>query len=71
VGLGTEVLFILAFGVLLLGPKRAVELLGRIARAKAQLELAARQLKNQLDAELEGHDEKQASPPYSNVAGEQ
>lgn len=67
-GFGTEVLFILALGVLLLGPKRAVELLGRIARAKAQLELATRRLREQLDAELEIHEEKQPSPP---IAGEQ
>jgi Sec-independent protein translocase protein TatA len=53
VGFGTEVLFILAVGVLLLGPKPVVELLRCIARAKARLELATRRLKQHLDAELE------------------
>jgi len=37
-GLGTEILFILMLGLLLLGPKQMHTLLGHMARAKAQLE---------------------------------
>ena len=52
-GLGTEILFILVLGLLILGPKQLHTLLGHVARAKAQLEEASRGLKSQLAAELE------------------
>jgi Sec-independent protein translocase protein TatA len=42
VGLGTEILFMLLLGLLVLGPKRLHAMLGRVARAKAQLENALR-----------------------------
>jgi Sec-independent protein translocase protein TatA len=51
-GLGTETLFILALGLLLLGPKQMHTLLGHVARVKAQFEEASRGLKSQLEAEL-------------------
>ncbi len=41
-GLGTEILFILMLGLLLLGPKQLHALLGHVARAKAQFEEASR-----------------------------
>jgi Sec-independent protein translocase protein TatA len=53
VGIGTEVLFILVLGLLLLGPKRLPEILAHVARAKAQFENATRSFKSQLEAELE------------------
>ena len=41
-GFGAEILFMLALGLLLLGPKRLPTILGHVARAKAQLEKASR-----------------------------
>lgn len=41
-GLGTEILFILMVGLLILGPKQLHTLLGHVARAKAQFEEASR-----------------------------
>jgi len=52
-GSGTEILFILALGLLVLGPKQVQTLLGHVARAKAQFEEASRGLKSQLAAELD------------------
>ena len=52
-GLGTEILFILMLGLLVLGPKQLHTLLGHVARAKAQFEEASRGLKSQLAAELD------------------
>jgi Sec-independent protein translocase protein TatA len=53
VGFGTEILFMLVLGLLVLGPKRLHTMLGHLARAKAQFEEASRGLKSQLGAELE------------------
>jgi len=53
VGFGTEILFVLMLGLLVLGPKRMHTMLGHVARAKAQFEKASRGLKSQLDAELD------------------
>ena len=53
-GLGTEILFMLVLGLLLLGPKRLPTILGHVARAKAQFEGATRSFRSQLQAELEG-----------------
>jgi Sec-independent protein translocase protein TatA len=53
VGFGTEILFIVALGGLLLGPKRLHTVLGQVARAKAQFEKTTRSLKNKLEEELE------------------
>ena len=52
-GFGTEILFVLIFGLLLLGPKRLHTMLAHVARAKAELENATRGLRSQLAAELE------------------
>ena len=52
-GLGTEILFILMLGLLVLGPKRLHTLLGHAARAKSQFEEARRTFKSQLAAELD------------------
>jgi len=53
VGLGTEILFILMLGLLVLGLKQLHTLLGQMARAKAQFEEASRGFKAQLAAELD------------------
>jgi Sec-independent protein translocase protein TatA len=53
VGFGIEILFVLFLGLLVLGPKRLHTVLGHVARAKAELENAARGLKSQLAAELD------------------
>ena len=50
---GTEILFMLVLGTLLLGPKRLRTMLGHVARARAQLQTASRSFKSQLEAELE------------------
>jgi Sec-independent protein translocase protein TatA len=52
VGSGMEILFVLMLGLLVLGPKRLQTLMAHVARAKAELENAARGLKAQLAAEL-------------------
>jgi Sec-independent protein translocase protein TatA len=48
-----EILFVLFIGLLVLGPKRLHTILGRVAKAKAEFENAARGLKSQLAAELD------------------
>jgi Sec-independent protein translocase protein TatA len=63
VGLGSEILFILVIGLLVLGPKQLHTLLGHVARAKAQFEEASRSFKSQLAVELEAtHQEGEANP---------
>ena len=52
-GFGTEILFMLMLGLVVLGPKRLQTMLGHAARAKAELENAARGIKSQLAAELD------------------
>jgi sec-independent protein translocase protein TatA len=53
VGVGTEILFILMLGLLVLGPKQLHKLLGHVARAKSQFEEASRSFKSQLAVELD------------------
>ena len=50
---GTEILFILLLGLVVLGPKRLQAMLGHMARAKAEFEHAARGIKSQLATELD------------------
>ena len=52
-GFGTEILFMLMLGLLVLGPKRLHTMLGHVARAKAKFEDASRGFKSQLAAELD------------------
>ena len=70
-GFGTEILFIVMLGFLFVGPKRLPTILGHIARAKAQLESAARNLEAELEVELEPqrHEEHGAADPKT--TGEQ
>jgi Sec-independent protein translocase protein TatA len=68
VGLGTEILFILMLGLLVLGPKHLHALLRHVARAKAQFEEASRGLKSQLAAELDAtHQEQETDTPHELV----
>jgi Sec-independent protein translocase protein TatA len=46
VGFGTEILFMLMLGLLVLGPKRLHAMLGHVTRAKAELENALPQRLN-------------------------
>jgi len=52
VGFGTEILFMVMLGLVVLGPKRLHAKLGRLARAKAEFENATRGIESQF-AELE------------------
>ena len=52
-GFGTEILFMLMLGLVVLEPKRLHAMLGHVARAKAELENATRGLKSQLGGELD------------------
>jgi Sec-independent protein translocase protein TatA len=68
VGLGTEILFILALGLLVLGPRRLHTLVGHVARAKAQFEEASRGLKSQLEAELDAtHQDRETNTSHELV----
>ena len=49
-GFGTEILFILMLGLLVLGPKQLHTWLGHVARAKVQFEQARRGFGAELDA---------------------
>jgi Sec-independent protein translocase protein TatA len=71
VGLGTEILFVLMLGLLVLGPKQLHGLLGHLARAKAQLEVASRSFKSQLAAELDAADPGGKTDDSHELAGEQ
>jgi Sec-independent protein translocase protein TatA len=71
VGFGTEVLFIVVLGVLLLGPQKVAAILGHIARAKAQLERASGDFKAQLSAELEPTSRNETATSHPKTAGEQ
>jgi len=53
-GLGTELPLLLAFGFVVLGPKRMQAMLGHVARAKAELHKASRAIKSQLPGEIKG-----------------
>lgn len=52
-GFGTEVMFMLMLGLVVLGPKRLHAMLAHVARAKAELENATRGIKSQLAADLD------------------
>ena len=52
-GFGTEILFVLMLGLLVLGPKRLRTMLAHVARAKAEFEDVSRGFKSQLAAELD------------------
>jgi Sec-independent protein translocase protein TatA len=53
VGFGTELLFIIVLGLVMLGPKRLHAVLGHLARAKAEFEKLSRGFQSQLESQLE------------------
>jgi Sec-independent protein translocase protein TatA len=53
-GFGTEVLFMIILGLVVLGPKRLHTVLQHVAQMRADFEKASRGVKSQLAAELEG-----------------
>ena len=69
-GLGTEILFILILGLLVLGPKQLHTLLGHVVRAKAQFEEASRGFKSQLAAELEATHQQGEADVSNEVVGD-
>jgi Sec-independent protein translocase protein TatA len=70
VGLGTEILFTLGLGFLILGPKHLHTLFGHVARAKAQFEEARRGFKSQLAAELDAAHQKGRTDASHESAGD-
>ena len=70
-GLGTEILFILVLGLLILGPRRLHTLVGHVARAKAQFEEASRGLKTQLEAELDATHRERETDTSHDMVGDQ
>jgi Sec-independent protein translocase protein TatA len=73
VGVGSEILFVLMLGLLVLGPKRLHAMLAHLARAKAEFEHASRGFKSQLEAELDPSslDGKTDSPQEAGGAAEE
>jgi Sec-independent protein translocase protein TatA len=69
-GFGTEVLFIVLLGLVVLGPRRMHAMLGHVARAKAELENAARGIKSQLTTELDAASGDGKTDPSHEMAGD-
>ena len=70
-GLGTEILFVLMLGLLVLGPKQLHTLLGHVARANAQFEGASRGFKSQLAAELDAAHQERKTDISHELVGDQ
>jgi Sec-independent protein translocase protein TatA len=71
VGFGTEILFILMLGLLVVGPKQLPTLLGHVARAKAWLEEAGPGFKSQLAGEHDAaHQEGKIDTSHELVGGQ-
>ena len=70
-GLGTEILFMLLFGLLVLGPKQLHTLLRHVARAKAQFEDASRSFKSQLAEEFDAAHHEGKTETSHECAGDQ
>ena len=51
---GTEIVFFVALGVVVLGPKRLQALIGHVIRAKHRFEEVAQGFKSKLAEELDG-----------------
>jgi len=71
VGLGTEILFVLMLGLLVLGPKQLHTLLGRVARAKAQFEEASHGIRSQLVAEFDAAHHEGKTETSHELVGDQ
>ena len=64
-GFGTELMLVLLLGFLILGPRQMHAMLGRVARAKAELDQATRSFKSKLTAQLETPPETPKNEPPS------
>ena len=62
-GFGTEILFLLLLGLIFLGPKQMHTMLRHVARAKAEFDRASRNLRAQLDSELETSAQRPTASP--------
>jgi len=71
VGFGTEILFMLMLGLLVLGPKRLHTMLGHVARAKAKFEEASWGFKSQLAAELDATHQEGEPDASHELVGDQ
>ena len=70
-GFGTELLFGFVLGFLLLGPKKLPAILGRIARAKAQLKQATHAFTTELDVPLGPQSQQPETNVQARTSGQQ
>jgi Sec-independent protein translocase protein TatA len=70
-GFGTEILFVLMLGLLVVGPKQMHALLRHVARAKAQFEKASGGFKSQLAAEFAAAHHESKTQTSHDLAGDQ
>ena len=61
-GFGTEILFFVALGVLVLGPKQLHAVIGHVARAKTRLQEVTRAFQSQLVEELDSKHPNRPKP---------
>jgi Sec-independent protein translocase protein TatA len=71
VGLGTELLFVVALALVVLGPKRLHAVLGGVARAKAEFEEVSRGFKSHLGAEFDASHLEAKSETSHELVGDQ
>ncbi len=69
-GFGTEILFILLFGLVVLGPKPLHAMLVKVARAKAEFKEVTQGFKSQLTAELEAEHQNGEQDSSHELAGD-
>jgi Sec-independent protein translocase protein TatA len=60
---GTDLLFVILLGFLVLGPKQMHAMLRHVARAKTEFDKATRSFKSQITAGLEAAPKSSASEP--------
>ena len=68
---GTEMLFVIVLGFLLLGPKQLPALLDHIARARAQFKRATHAFTSELDVALERQGRQQATSSETHMGVQQ
>lgn len=61
-GFGTEILFFVALGVLVLGPKHLHAVIGHVVRAKTRLEEVTKAFQSQLVEELDSEHPNRPKP---------
>jgi Sec-independent protein translocase protein TatA len=59
---GTEIIFFVVLGLLVLGPKRLHTVIGHLVRAKSRFEEVTRAFKSQLVEELGSEDSERSQP---------